>query len=408
MKKALAIVLSILLMLPTGAAFAVNENLHAAVQGIASATEIDEGEEFTITVQFVSDQPVYTYELIGTYDTELATLVSSEAVGTRTDGNQAVNIIEDGAFHLINTVDQAAADGVTDIYRFTFRAGSQSGTFQMNITTATLMHEVPANDTDPFGGDYTFTVDSQQVDWVNIGDADPQPTPTRRPGGSSGGGGGGGNGPSGGGNTGGTPIIGGGGTTTSPSASPDASGSDEKFTDLGGFEWAKDAVYTLNERGIILGTSDTTFSPQENIKRGDYMLILSRMMEINDAFTENFADVPADSYYYNAIGSARAAGVAQGDGEYFYPEDAITREDLITLAYRILLGRGLIAATEDYTSLDQFNDKDMISDYAQAPMAAMVAQGIIQGSDDGGVNPLGQATRAEVAVMCARILNLLA
>ena len=79
MKKALAIVLSILLMLPAGAAFAVNANLHATVQGIASATEIDEGEEFTITVQFVSDQPVYTYELIGTYDTELATLVSSEA-----------------------------------------------------------------------------------------------------------------------------------------------------------------------------------------------------------------------------------------------------------------------------------------------------------------------------------------
>lgn len=406
MKKALAIVLSVLLMLPAGAAFAVNANLHATVQGIASATEIDEGEEFTITVQFVSDQPVYTYELIGTYDTELATLVSSEAVGTRTDSNQAVNIVENGTFHLINTVDQAAADGVTDIYRFTFRAGSQSGTFQMNITTATLMHEVPVDDTDSFGGDYTFTVDSQQVDWVNIGDATPSPTPTRNPGGGGGSSGSGGNGPSGGGNTGGTPIIGGGGTT-SPSASPDASGADEKFTDLGGFEWARDAVYTLNERGIILGTSDTTFSPQENIKRGDYMLILSRMMEINDAFTENFADVPADSYYYNAIGSARAAGVAQGDGEYFYPEDAITREDLITLAYRILLGRGLIAATEDYTSLDQFNDKDMISDYAQAPMAAMVAQGIIQGSDDGGVNPLGQATRAEVAVMCARILNLL-
>ena len=48
----------------------------------------------------------------------------------------------------------------------------------------------------------------------------------------------------------------------------------------------------------------------------------------------------------------------------------------------------------------------MISEYAQKAMASMVSAGIIKGSD-GNVNPLGNATRAEVAVMCARLLNLM-
>ena len=130
------------------------------------------------------------------------------------------------------------------------------------------------------------------------------------------------------------------------------------------------------------------------------------MLSINDAFTENFADVPAASYYYNAIGSAKVAGIASGDGVNFNPENSITRQDLITLAYRAFLAKGYITETDDLTALDAFADKDNISDYAMTAMASMVKAGIIQGSD-GNVNPLGNATLAEVAVMCARLLALM-
>ena len=39
-------------------------------------------------------------------------------------------------------------------------------------------------------------------------------------------------------------------------------------------------------------------------------------------------------------------------------------------------------------------------------MASMVDAGIIKGADN-KVNPLGNATRAEVAVMCARLLGVI-
>lgn len=214
---------------------------------------------------------------------------------------------------------------------------------------------------------------------------------------TQGGGGGGGGGTGGSGGSSGGGFSGGGATTPSTT---------ETFTDLANHAWAKDAIYTLKNKGIISGVSDTEFAPANNIKRGDFILILTRMLGVNNEFTENFADVPESAYYYRAIGSAKAAGIAQGSGENFMPENSITRQDLITLAYRAFLAKGYITETTDLISLDTFGDKDSISDYAKTSMASMVKAGIIQGSN-GNVNPKGFATRAEVAVMCARLVELM-
>lgn len=227
-------------------------------------------------------------------------------------------------------------------------------------------------------------------------------------GGGTGGGGGGGGGSTGGGSIGGGGggSTGGSGYTPSTPNNPTTPSSGEIFTDLENHAWAKDAVYTLKNKGIISGISDTEFAPANNIKRGDFILILTRMLGVNNEFTENFADVPESAYYYQAIGSAKAAGIAQGSGENFMPENSIIRQDLITLAYRAFLAKGYITETTDLTSLDAFADKGDISDYAKTAMASMVKAGIIQGSN-GNVNPKGFATRAEVAVMCARLVELM-
>ncbi len=214
-------------------------------------------------------------------------------------------------------------------------------------------------------------------------------------GGSSGGSTGGGSAGGGGGGS-----IGGGGTGGSGNA-----GKTEGFTDIDRYGWAKDSIYSLKDKGIISGVSATEFAPANPIKRGDFILILTRMLSVNDDFAENFADVPESAYYYNAIGSAKAAGIAQGSGDNFMPENSITRQDLITLAYRAFLGKGYISETTDVSELDAFADKDAVAEYAKTAMASMVKAGIIQGSD-GMVNPTGNATRAEVAVMCARLYEL--
>ena len=76
------------------------------------------------------------------------------------------------------------------------------------------------------------------------------------------------------------------------------------------------------------------------------------------------------------------------------------------MAYRAFLNAGYITENNDLTALDAFGDQDRIAEYAKTAMASMVSAGIIKGAD-GSVNPLGNATRAEVAVMCARMLNFM-
>ena len=215
----------------------------------------------------------------------------------------------------------------------------------------------------------------------------------------------GGSGGGGGGSIGGGSV--GGGSATVPSVIPNAPQSQVgDFTDLAGYEWASESIYALKNKGIISGTSATTYSPSNNIKRGDFILILVRMLGIDGEATNNFADVPVGSYYYDAIAKAKAAGIATGDGVNFNPEATITRQDLITLAYRAFLSKGYITETTDYASLNAFADKASISEYALGAVVSMVNSGIIKGAD-GNVNPLGNATRAEVAVMCKRLADLM-
>ena len=222
-------------------------------------------------------------------------------------------------------------------------------------------------------------------------------------GGSSGGSGGGGGGGGGGGASSGGSAGGSTGTTGGTTVTPVEPG---KFGDIAIYAWAEEAIYRLKDKGIISGVSETEFAPQNNIKRGDFILILVRMLGLDNEYSDNFADVPETSYYYDAIGKAKAAGIATGDGVNFMPENTITRQDLITLSYRAFLNLGYIEEVTDLAVLDEFGDKDSIAEYAKSPMASMVSAGIIKGAD-GNVNPNGNATRAEVAVMCDRLTGLM-
>ena len=158
---------------------------------------------------------------------------------------------------------------------------------------------------------------------------------------------------------------------------------------------------------MIRGTSDTTFNPNGDITRGDYILILSRLLALeNDGTAEAFSDVPADSYYYDAIMAARAVGIAQGDGTgRFQPKAPITRQDMITLTMRAMEKTGYLSSTNESADLSKFRDSDKIAAYALDNMKKAVGNGLILGDDNQMLTPLAKSTRAQAAVFVERILN---
>ena len=178
----------------------------------------------------------------------------------------------------------------------------------------------------------------------------------------------------------------------------------EKFVDLGNHTWAKDAIYSLVDAGVINGTSANTYSPAANIKRADFAIMLVRAFGITGGEGENFADVDADKYYAKELLLAKANGIVAGiDDNKFNPEGEITRQDMMLMLTRALEAQGKKLDEANESALAQFADAAQISDYAKSAVASVAQAGIIAGSN-GRINPLAKATRAEIAVMLSRVL----
>ncbi len=177
-----------------------------------------------------------------------------------------------------------------------------------------------------------------------------------------------------------------------------------KFTDMNNYWWAMDAVNELAAKGVIKGRSETEFDPDSNITRADNTVLLLRILHKTAGFTDNFDDVYPGKYYYNEIGMAKALGIASGVGNNCFDPDApIRRQDMATLAYRVLAKEGVLTTIPNTTVLNKFTDADDIYFYAREAMAACVDKGLISGYGDNTIKPNDYASRVEVALFIYRI-----
>ncbi len=177
------------------------------------------------------------------------------------------------------------------------------------------------------------------------------------------------------------------------------------FSDVSEYPWATTEIQYLVEKGIIKGTSQTTFSPSLPIKRADFIVLLIRMLGIKEDITDNFTDVKEDSYYYYEIGAAKKMGYISGIGNnIFNPEEPITRQDMFRITYRII--KDNILDDEDLAPLYKYNDNLLIADYAKQPIAVLIKNDLIKGNNN-MINPVQNATRAETAVFIYRLYSML-
>lgn len=183
-----------------------------------------------------------------------------------------------------------------------------------------------------------------------------------------------------------------------------------RFSDMGSYNsWAGASVEFLAAYGITTGTGDgATFSPASTLTRGDYILMLYRTFGFSStAAAGNFTDVAAGSYYAEALAYAKALGIAtaEADGS-FRPNDPVTRQDAMVFLLRAMqaVNRSVPNAYDSY--LSRFPDGASVADYARTAMAAMAQAGVIQGNEQGKLNPTGTLNRAEMAVILHRALTL--
>lgn len=174
------------------------------------------------------------------------------------------------------------------------------------------------------------------------------------------------------------------------------------YNDVKAGDWYANAVNYVTLTGLMNGTGDG-FSPNLAINRGMMVTVLYRMAGSPEVTAENpFTDVPADTWYTDAVIWASENDITAGTSETtFSPTNSLTREQLATFFYRFadFENPDPIEITGDLTG---FTDADQVASYATDAMKWAIGEGLISGTTETTLSPKATATRAQVATILMR------
>ncbi|MZQ99016.1 MAG: hypothetical protein GT601_15215 [Acidaminobacter sp.] len=188
------------------------------------------------------------------------------------------------------------------------------------------------------------------------------------------------------------------------------------FRDVAAGAWYREAVSFIAARGITSGIADGLFAPQESLTRAQFVVMLLKAygIEAEDAaeagastLIVNFTDA-GNTYYTNALYTAKALGIAKGIGSnLFAPDRSISREEMLVLLHNALTVMNEMPAVDDSSArpaLESFADAVLVSEWAKPGISEMIRNGVISGADN-RIMPKDMTTRAEMAQVLYQLLG---
>ena len=150
------------------------------------------------------------------------------------------------------------------------------------------------------------------------------------------------------------------------------------------------------------GIGGGAFAPYEETSRAMIVTILWRMEGEPEAAVSSFTDVEKDSWYEGAVNWAAENGIVKGMSDTtFAPDAKTTREQMATILYRFAEFKG--ADVSGRADLSGFTDGSSVSGWAKDAFGWAVDAGLMKGVSDTTLDPKGNATRAQAAVLMQRL-----
>ncbi|UNT55013.1 S-layer homology domain-containing protein [Lysinibacillus capsici] len=166
--------------------------------------------------------------------------------------------------------------------------------------------------------------------------------------------------------------------------------------------YAKEAVQSLVDAGVIQGDTNGNFNPLNTVTRAQAAEIFTKALELEADGDVNFSDVKKGAWYYNSIAAVVANGIFEGvSAKEFAPNKSLTRSE----AAKVLVDAFGLEGSE---SLSQFADASQVKPWAKSALETAVANGIFTGSEENGklnLKPNAAITRQDFAVVFARTLD---
>lgn len=182
------------------------------------------------------------------------------------------------------------------------------------------------------------------------------------------------------------------------------------FTDVSRSDWFYDYVDYVSSKGYFRGTTETTFSPQRNMTRAMFVVVLSRFDGAkSDSSQSAFTDVAPGAWCTAAINWAAANKIVEGKGDgTFAPDAPITRAQMCAIINRYLnyYKKGNKVTLSQTGSVSAMSDQNTVPSYAVDAVKQCQRYGLINGYKDGTFRPNALSTRAHVAAVIYRMADL--
>ncbi len=152
------------------------------------------------------------------------------------------------------------------------------------------------------------------------------------------------------------------------------------FNDVPESFWANKEIAWASENGIMNGMGGDRFAPNDTVSRQQLWMVLGRLAGAAPS------DMAAASDW------AKENGVSDGT----MPGGNVSRQQLVAMLYRYAKLQGV--SVDTLANISSYPDSGSVANYAKDALAWAIANGIINGTSDGRLNPEGTATRAQFAV----------
>ncbi|NLT95511.1 MAG: S-layer homology domain-containing protein [Clostridia bacterium] len=171
------------------------------------------------------------------------------------------------------------------------------------------------------------------------------------------------------------------------------------FSDVRESDWFYNTVLLNFKKGLLKGTSASTFSPNAPMTRGMFATVLARIdgADLSGYTTTSFNDVEMSKYYGPSVAWAAEKGIIVGYGNgLFGAEDSITREQMAAMLANYIKVRNIKLYAVKLETV-QYADDSQINPWAKDSVYQMQIHGLMGGRPGNIYDPKSIATRAEVA-----------
>ncbi|WP_440961523.1 S-layer homology domain-containing protein [Paenibacillus nitricinens] len=178
---------------------------------------------------------------------------------------------------------------------------------------------------------------------------------------------------------------------------------DKSFSDVPSTHWASQAIKSMVAQQVVTGTSDITFSPNQQVTRAEFAAFIARKLNLKATGASRFADVASSKWYADEVAAVTEAGIVSGQSEAkFAPERTISRQEMVVMlmkAYVYKNNTTLNAGESDRP----FVDGTDIAGWAKPYATAAQKLGFLQGSSGNRLEPHKNATRAEAVQLISKL-----